>query len=77
MLWLNNFRLSRIILDLGEDSSSDDGSESDSDLDGGVDEFFQEPSFTSEPVDAEYVTFVCVLKIKVELSLTYGYEGDC
>ena len=49
---LNNFRLSRIILNLGEDSTSgDDTSELDSDLD----EICLDPSSTPEPVDAEYV----------------------
>ena len=53
---LNNFRLSRIILNLGEDSTSgDDTSDSDSELDSDLDEIYLDPSSTPEPVDAEYV----------------------
>ena len=42
---LNNFRLSRIILNLGEDStSSDDTSDSDNELDSDLDEICLDPS---------------------------------
>lgn len=47
-------RLSWIILNLGEDStSSDDTSDSDSELDSDLDEICLDPLSTPEPVDAE------------------------
>ena len=51
---LNNFRLSRIILNLGEDSTSSDDTR-DSELDSDLDEICVDPLSTPEPVDAEYV----------------------
>ena len=51
---LNNFRLSRIILNLGEDSTSSDDTR-DSELDSDLDEICLDPLSTPEPVDAEYV----------------------